>query len=132
MVQAILHAHLVPQCPHADILGPKGRAWLLAHHIPLRFVPGRFGWCWTTKASMPRSGRRSVRLPAIRMFRLVIAEARSLIRQRNEIEAMADQLLAESHSYKRLRQIPGIGPIIALAILAEVAISAASAIIVSS
>ncbi|MET3354351.1 UNVERIFIED_ORG: transposase [Xanthobacter viscosus] len=57
--------------------------------------------------------------PAIRMFRLVIAEARSLIRQRNEIEAMADQLLAESKDYKRLRQIPGIGPIIALAILAE-------------
>ena len=57
--------------------------------------------------------------PAIRMFRLVIAEARSLIRQRNEIEAMADQLLAESQDYKRLRQIPGIGPIIALAILAE-------------
>ena len=28
MIQAILHAHLVPQCPHADILGPKGRAWL--------------------------------------------------------------------------------------------------------
>lgn len=57
--------------------------------------------------------------PAIRMFRLVIAEARSLIHQRNEIEAMADQLLAESQDYKRLRQIPGIGPIIALAILAE-------------
>lgn len=57
--------------------------------------------------------------PVIRMFRLVIAEARSLIRQRNEIEAMADQLLAESQDYKRLRQIPGIGPIIALAILAE-------------
>ncbi|MCP5978858.1 transposase, partial [Klebsiella pneumoniae] len=51
--------------------------------------------------------------------RLVIAEARSLIRQRNEIEAMADQLLAESQDYKRLGQIPGIGPIIALAILAE-------------
>src|SRR3546814_11846967 len=28
MIQAILHAHLVPQCPHADIAGPKGRAWL--------------------------------------------------------------------------------------------------------
>jgi transposase len=34
MVQAILHAHLVPQCPHADILGPKGRAWLLAQLLP--------------------------------------------------------------------------------------------------
>lgn len=34
MVQAILHAHLVPQCPHADILGAKGRAWLLAQLLP--------------------------------------------------------------------------------------------------
>ena len=57
--------------------------------------------------------------PAIRMFRLVIAEARSLIRQRNEIEALADQLLAESQDYIRLRGIPGIGPINALTILAE-------------
>jgi transposase len=57
--------------------------------------------------------------PAIRMFRLVIAEARSLIRQRNEIEALADQLLAENQDYIRLRGIPGIGPINALTILAE-------------
>ena len=57
--------------------------------------------------------------PAIRMFRLVIAQARSLIRQRDEIEAMADQLLAASQDYARLRQVPGIGPINALAILAE-------------
>ncbi len=57
--------------------------------------------------------------PAIRMFRLVIAEARSLIRQRDEIEAMADQLLAANQDYARLRQVPGIGPINALAILAE-------------
>lgn len=34
MIQAILHAHLVPQCPHADVLGPKGRAWLTAQPLP--------------------------------------------------------------------------------------------------
>ena len=34
MIQAILHAHLVPQCLHADILGPKGRAWLLRQLLP--------------------------------------------------------------------------------------------------
>jgi transposase len=34
MIQAILHAHLVPQCPHADISGPKGRVWLLAQILP--------------------------------------------------------------------------------------------------
>src|SRR5215212_9310610 len=57
--------------------------------------------------------------PAIRMFRLVIAEARSLIQQRDAIECMADELLLESADYKLLRRIPGIGPITALTILAE-------------
>src|ERR1700719_2176017 len=57
--------------------------------------------------------------PAIRMFRMVIAEARSLIRQRNEIEDMADAMLRDSADYKALRKVPGIGPVIALTILAE-------------
>lgn len=57
--------------------------------------------------------------PAVRMFRMVIAEARSLIRQRNEIEAQADELLRHSQDYQLLRQIPGIGPINALTIIAE-------------
>lgn len=34
MVQSILHAHLVPPCPHADLFGPRGRAWLLAQPLP--------------------------------------------------------------------------------------------------
>ncbi|TWH35729.1 transposase [Aminobacter sp. J15] len=57
--------------------------------------------------------------PAIRMFRMVVAEARSLIRQRNEIEMQADELLRHSQDYQLLRQIPGIGPINALTIIAE-------------
>ena len=57
--------------------------------------------------------------PAIRMFRMVIDEARSLIRRRNEIEAQADELLRHSQDYQLLRQIPGIGPINALTIIAE-------------
>ena len=32
--QSILHAHLLPQCPHADLFGNKGRAWLLAQDLP--------------------------------------------------------------------------------------------------
>lgn len=56
---------------------------------------------------------------AIRMFRIVVAEARNLIRQRDKIEAMADGLLRENHDYQLLRQLPGIGPINALTILAE-------------
>src|SRR6202023_1378096 len=54
--------------------------------------------------------------PAIRMFRMVIAEARSLIRQRNEIEDMAAAMLRDSADYKALRKVPGIGPVIALTI----------------
>src|SRR5689334_3290356 len=34
MLQSILHAHLVPPCPFADLLGPKGRAWLLSQSLP--------------------------------------------------------------------------------------------------
>lgn len=57
--------------------------------------------------------------PAIAMFRMVIAEARSLIAQRDAIEAMAHQLLGDQPDYRQLRQVPGIGPINALTILAE-------------
>jgi len=57
--------------------------------------------------------------PAIAMFRLVLAEGRSLIRQRDQIEAQAEALLACDADAARLRQLPGIGPIIALTILAE-------------
>jgi len=34
IVQSILHAHLIPQCPHADLFGPRGRAWLLRQPLP--------------------------------------------------------------------------------------------------
>src|SRR3954469_12686735 len=60
-----------------------------------------------------------VEAPAVRLFRLVIAEARSLIQQRNALEAMAVELLHESPDYKLLCRIPGVGPITALTILAE-------------
>jgi transposase len=56
---------------------------------------------------------------AIAMFRLVLAEGRSLIRQRAEIEAHAEELLADNADYARLQQLPGLGPINALTILAE-------------
>jgi transposase len=57
--------------------------------------------------------------PAVAMFRLVLAEARHLIRQRGAIERMAGDLLGAHADYRRLQQIPGIGPIHALTILAE-------------
>jgi transposase len=57
--------------------------------------------------------------PAIAMFRMVIAEGRSLIRQRDEIERLAEAVLRDHSDFLRLRQLPGIGPIIAMTILAE-------------
>ena len=56
---------------------------------------------------------------AVRMFRLVLAEGRSLIRQRDEIEARAVELLSDLPDYQLLTTIPGIGPINAMTILAE-------------
>jgi transposase len=34
IVQSILHAHLVPPCPHADLFGASGRAWLTTQILP--------------------------------------------------------------------------------------------------
>jgi transposase len=33
-VHAILHAHLIPPCPHADLFGRLGRAWLAGQVMP--------------------------------------------------------------------------------------------------
>jgi transposase len=57
--------------------------------------------------------------PAIEMFRMVLAEARSLIRQRHTIEDMAESLLKNSADYQSLRRIPGVGPITAMTVIAE-------------
>ena len=56
---------------------------------------------------------------AITMFKMVLAEGRSLIAQRNTIEARAVELLKDNSDYQLLTTIPGIGPINALTILAE-------------
>jgi hypothetical protein len=61
----------------------------------------------------------SIDSTAVCMFRIVIAEDRSLIRQRDEIEEQANAALADDADYRRLRQVPGIGPIIAMTVLAE-------------
>jgi transposase len=33
-VHAILHAHLIPKCPHADLFGGRGRNWLARQPLP--------------------------------------------------------------------------------------------------
>lgn len=52
-------------------------------------------------------------------IRMMLAEGRSLIHQRNAREDRAVELLGGRPDYQLLRTIPGIGPINALTILAE-------------
>jgi transposase len=33
-VHAILHAHLIPKCPHADLFNNRGRDWLARQPVP--------------------------------------------------------------------------------------------------
>ena len=34
IIQSILHAHLIPSCPHADLCGARGRTWLSEQVVP--------------------------------------------------------------------------------------------------
>jgi len=71
------------------------------------------------------AARTSIGLPvsensmAAQMFRVVLGEHLRLCQERAQIEKKADLFLHENQDYHRLRTIPGIGPIIALTILAE-------------
>ena len=62
------------------------------------------------------TARSSTALPvaegsaAIMMFRMVLAEARSLIRQRDQIEKLAHAMLTDHADYQRLCTVPGISP----------------------
>ncbi len=56
---------------------------------------------------------------AIEMYRLVIKQMRELIVHRDAIERMTQERLSGHADYERLQQLPGIGPIHALTILAE-------------
>ena len=56
---------------------------------------------------------------AITMFRMVLAQGRSFIHQRDEIERLAHARVAEQVDYPLPCNIPDSGPINALTILAE-------------
>lgn len=56
---------------------------------------------------------------AVKMYRLMIAEYAHLTALRDQIESEADQKLRDNEDYINLRSVPGIGPIVALIILAE-------------
>lgn len=56
---------------------------------------------------------------AIQMFRVMLAEHQHLCAIRTTIEHQADQVLPSHPDPQRLRTLPGVGPILALTILAE-------------
>ncbi len=58
---------------------------------------------------------------AVIMYRIVIMQMRRLIQSRDEIERQANELLGGNQDFVRLQQIPGIGPVHAMTILAEAA-----------
>ena len=72
-----------------------------------------------------RTAKESIALPisedseAIKMFRIILAQHQHLCKIRADLEAKAESHLSEHSDYQRLKSIPGIGPVIALMILAE-------------
>lgn len=76
-------------------------------------------------ADFYRTASESIGLPvaedsqAVAMFRLVLGEYLTLCQLRDQIEQTACDFFKEDEDYLRLTRVPGIGPIIALTILAE-------------
>lgn len=76
-------------------------------------------------ADFYEAARSSIALPvsehsqAISMFRVVLEEYFGLCRLRRQLEQQVQQHLADHADFKRLQTIPGIGPILAMIILAE-------------
>lgn len=72
-----------------------------------------------------RTAQTSIGLPTeessetVAMLRFVLQQLVTLCQLRDNIEERADAVLEKNSDYQRLRLIPGIGPIIALTILAE-------------
>lgn len=71
------------------------------------------------------TARNSIGLPieetasAITMFRMVLMEYLDCCKLRNQIEELASQKLVNHPDYLHLQTIPGVGPVLALLILAE-------------
>ncbi len=93
IVQSILHAHLVPPCPHADLFGPRGRAWLLAQPLPS-----------DESEAVARHLREYDRL----------SEDLRVVERELARDALADP------NVKRLMTIPGIDMVVAVGLIAAI------------
>jgi transposase len=93
IIQSILHAHLIPPCPAADLCGAKGRTWLSGQRLP-----------------------EDERLAINRHLR----EFDRLGDDLKVIERDLAQSALEDGRAKRIMTIPGIDMIVALAIVAAI------------
>jgi transposase len=93
IIQSILHAHLIPSSPHADLCGPKGRAWL-AEQI------------------LPEDERLAIERHVRELDRL--GEDLKVVERDLARSALADE------SVTRLMTIPGIDMVVALALTAAI------------
>src|SRR5918997_1179958 len=93
IIQSILHAHLIPACPTADLCGPKGRAWLSDQILPD-----------DERYAIERHLREFDRL----------ADGLRGIERDLARSALADESVA------RLMTIPGIDMVVALALVAAI------------
>lgn len=93
IIQSILHGHLIPSCPHADLCGAKGRAWL-------------------TEQIVPEDERLAIERHLREFDRL--GEDLKVIERDLARSALADD------GVKRLMTIPGVDMVVALAITAAI------------
>lgn len=93
IIQSILHGHLIPSCPHADLCGPKGRAWLAEQAVSE-----------DERLAIERHLREFDRLD----------EDLKVIERDLARSALADE------GVKRLMTIPGIDMVVALAMTAAI------------
>jgi transposase len=93
IVQSILHAHLVPPCPHGDLFGKSGRDWLAG-----QWLPG------DERAAVERHVRELDRLGE---------ELRGVERD------LARRAL-EDEAVKRLTTVPGVDMVVAIGLAAAI------------
>ena len=93
VIQSILHAHLIPSCPHQDLCGPRGRAWLAEQVVPE-----------DERLAVERHLREFDRL----------GEDLKVVERDLARSALADE------SVTRLMTIPGIDMVVALALKAAI------------
>jgi transposase len=93
IIQSILHSHLIPGCPHADLCGAKGRAWLIDQVVPE-----------DERLTIERHLREFDRL----------SEDLKVIERDLARSALTDE------GVKRLMTIPGVDMVVALAMAAAI------------